>query len=150
MKLVLDEPAAQAVRERFRQTQDALEKERLRAVMLAMTGTHTHLEIAAKLGRALSTVRDWLSRMQAGGLEGLLRDKPKSGRPSALKKPALQKALRKGLREGRWLTAAKNAQRKHVAIRSSTMLRRGGGFYIVAPARWLICSRSCSATAARM
>ena len=109
LKLVLDETTAQAVRERFRQTQDALEKERLRAMILAMTGTHTHLEIAAKLGRALSTVQDWLARMQAGGLEGLLNDKPKSGRPSALKKPALQKAIRKGLRQGRWLTAGQMA-----------------------------------------
>ena len=86
LKLVLDEATATAVRERFRQTRDATQKERLRAVMLATTGTHTHLEIAAKIGRALSTLQDCLARLHEGGIEGLLSDKPKSGRPSALKR----------------------------------------------------------------
>jgi transposase len=113
LKLVMDEATATAVCERFRQTRDAKEKERLRAVMLAATGTHTHLEIAAKIGRALSTVQDWLARLDEGGIEGLLGDKPKSGRPSALKKASLQQAITEGLREGRWLTAGQLADWLH-------------------------------------
>jgi transposase len=113
LKLVLDEATATAVRERFRQTRDATEKERLRAVMLAATGTHTHLEIAAKIGRALSTVQDWLARMEEGSIEGLLTDKPRSGRPSALQKQSLQDAITEGLREGRWLTAPQLAHWLH-------------------------------------
>ena len=113
LKLVLDEATATAVGERFRQTQNATEKERLRAVLLAATGTHTHLEIAAKIGRALSTVQDWLARMEEGGIAGLLTDKPRSGRPSALQKKPLQEAITEGLREGRWLTAPQLAHWLH-------------------------------------
>jgi transposase len=125
LKLVLDETTAKAVRERFRQSHDARDKERLQAVRLAATGAYTYEEIGQAIGRAKSTVQRWLDRLKAGGPDTLLEVRAKSGRPSPFQEAKIQRALAEGLRQGRWLTAGQLAawlKEQHGITRSARSL----------------------------
>ena len=68
--------------------------------------SHTHKEIAALIGRARSTIQEWINAYEAGGLAGLLARKKAPGKPSPIADPALQAQIRAGLRGGRWRTAS--------------------------------------------
>lgn len=116
LKMVVDAKQAGEVRRLFRASEDPKRKERLQAVLLAMSGSHTHDQIAGIVGRARSLIQIWLDRFEAGGIEGLLARGKAPGKPSELQRPAVQKQMVAGLREGRWLTAPQLAawlQKKH-------------------------------------
>lgn len=94
---------------RYRKAKAGWEKTRLLCVKLASEGEHHASEIAELCGCSLKRVFDWLRLTREGGLEALLkRDKPgpRAGEMRLLKdKPEVKKQLRKGLREGRWVSA---------------------------------------------
>ena len=116
LKLMVAAKQADEVRKLFRASEDPREKERLQAVLLAMGGAHTYEEIAGIVGRARSRIQIWLDRFESGGIKGLLARGKAPGRTSALQRPAVQKDMVKGLREGQWLTAPQLAawlQKKH-------------------------------------
>lgn len=77
----------------------------MQAVRLAATGHHTYAEIARIVGRSVTTLQKWFARLEQKGLPSLLRRGHGGGKPSPLHAPRVRKALDKGLRDGRWLTA---------------------------------------------
>jgi transposase len=125
LKLVVDAKMAGELRKRFLASKEPKEKERLQAVLLAMSGSHTHGEIAGIVGRARSLIQIWLDRFETGGIEGLLKRGKAPGKTSALQRPAVQKQMVAGLREGRWLTAPQLAawlRKKHGIVRKPQRL----------------------------
>lgn len=60
----------------YRETNDADLKIRYLAMLKFMDG-YTSLKVAESLNTSDSTVRDWLKRYNASGIDGLIRQKPK-------------------------------------------------------------------------
>ena len=85
------------------------EQERLRFALKAAMGRHSLEELAGLLGRARSTIQNWLDKFHAGGLDGLLERDTPPGKVSPLAKGKIQTELRAGLKSGRWQTAAQVA-----------------------------------------
>jgi len=116
LRLVLDAATAAALDRHWKDTTDTRVRERLQAVRLASTGHHTYAEIAQIVGRSVTILQKWFARLEQQGLLGLLRRGHGGGKPSPLHAPRVRKALEKGLREGRWLTAPQLAawlEREH-------------------------------------
>jgi len=93
----------------LKERSDPRERDRIQTVRLATTGRHTHEEIAALVGRARSTVQEWVDRYEAGGVAGLLARKKAPGRKSELQDPQVQAQIRAGLKAGQWRTAGQLA-----------------------------------------
>ena len=94
---------------RLRSTTDLREKERLQVVLWATQGRHTLADLGQLAGRARSTIQIWLDHFQAGGLARLLQRESPPGQSSPIGKPKVQRALRAGLKSGRWRTAGQVA-----------------------------------------
>ena len=69
-------------------TQDARQARRLLALAMVLDG-HPRLLAAQAGGMDRQTLRDWVHRYNAAGVDGL-RDAPRSGRPSALSTEQMQ------------------------------------------------------------
>jgi len=97
--------------------------QRLMAVRLAMSGELTLAQIGKAVGRARSTVAEWMRVVRASGLPALLAWHQERGRAPQLKAKA-RKELRTGLRRGRW-RRLKDAQ-QWLAARHRVRLGLGG------------------------
>jgi transposase len=106
LKLVISAAGQNELRSALKSNPDPRSRDRIQAVQLATAGRHTHEEIAALIGRARSTIQEWINAYEAGGLAGLLARKKAPGKPSPIADPALQAQIRAGLRGGRWRTAS--------------------------------------------
>jgi len=97
------------LRRRLRVARDTREKERLRFALRAASGDYTLEELAELTGRVRATMQNWLKKLHAGGIPGLLdRDTP-PGSISPLAAPDIQTQLRAGLAAGRWQSAGQVA-----------------------------------------
>lgn len=74
------------LRQRLASESGALQRDRLRAVLLAIEGVdgqeQTRLQIAQTLGRSRQFVDEWVKRYRRQGLAGLVRRKAKGNAPS--------------------------------------------------------------------
>lgn len=134
LRLVLDAATTAAIERGWKESTDARDRERLQAVRLAASGNHTYAEIAEIVGRSVTILQRWFKRLEREGLPGLLTRHHGGGRPSALHAPRVRKALEKGLREGRWLTAPQVAdwleQEHGIQMHSRSLyywLKKAGG-----------------------
>ena len=83
MRVVEREPGDVAeLRGRVRAERDALQRDRYRAVLLALDGQEAPA-IAEALGRARRSVQDWAYAYRDGGVDAL-RPRPRPGRPTKL------------------------------------------------------------------
>ena len=106
----------------------ARDHQRLSAVRLGMSGELTLAQIAKAVGKARSTVAEWMRVVRASGLEALLALHQGRGRAPQLQAKA-QKELRTGLRRGRW-RRLKDAQ-QWLAERHRVEMGLGGVRYWV-------------------
>ena len=104
LRLVLDAATRAEVDRRFNHPTDVREQERLQAVRLAASGHYTYAELARIVDRSPTTLQTWFRKLAAGGVAGLLERETSAGRPSPLNAPKVQRALRQGLRQGRWMS----------------------------------------------
>jgi len=88
---------------------DAVFRDRMRAMLLAMEGTRRVADIAAQLGRATSAVERWLDAFTRHGVAGLRTRRRAPGKTSPMQAPVVQQELAAGLRAGRWRTGAQMA-----------------------------------------
>ncbi len=66
----------------LREEKDATRHEKLQVVYWLKTKTvETVLSVAVRLGKHRTTIQRWLSSYREGGIEKLLFQKPRSGRP---------------------------------------------------------------------
>ncbi|NEO86566.1 MAG: helix-turn-helix domain-containing protein, partial [Spirulina sp. SIO3F2] len=83
----------------LRRQKTGAEKERIQWLyLLKSEQAQTMEQVAQMLGRHRVTVQKWAKKYREGGLEGLLKQKPRTGRPSQLPNWA-EKALAKRLQE---------------------------------------------------
>ena len=83
--------------------------ERLRFILRAATGRNTLEDLARQAGRSRSTIQNWLGKLEAGGVDGLLdRDTP-PGMVSPLANETVQAQFEAGVKSGRWHSAAQIA-----------------------------------------
>ena len=88
---------------------DARVTERLQFILRAATGRNTLDDLARHAGRSRSTIQNWLGKLEAGGVAGLLdRDTP-PGMVSPLASKAVQAQFEAGVKSGRWQSAAQIA-----------------------------------------
>ena len=92
---------AEALTEQQVGAERARDHQRLSAVRLAMSGELTLAQIAKAVGKARSTVAEWMRVVRVDGLSALLALHQGRGRAPQRKAKA-QKELRTGLRRGRW------------------------------------------------
>jgi len=92
---------AEALTEQQAGAKRARDQQRLSAVRLAMSGELTLAQIAKAVGKARSTVAEWMRVVRVDGLSALLALHQGRGRAPQLQAKA-QKELRTGLRRGRW------------------------------------------------
>jgi transposase len=109
LKLVIAAAEREELRQAFKTLTDPRSRDRVQAVQLATTGQHTHEEIALLVGRARSSIQQWIDRYEAGGLSRLLEHKKAPGQKSPLQEPALQAQIQEGLQKGMWRTAGQLA-----------------------------------------
>jgi transposase len=109
LKLVVSAAQQEELGRGLKEQAEPRQRDRIQAVRLATTGRHTHAEIAALVGRARSTIQEWIDRYEAGGLAGLLECKKAPGRKSELQDPQIQIQIQEGLKQGRWRTAGQMA-----------------------------------------
>ena len=90
-------------------TPDVRAKERLNFVLRAAGGRDTLEDLARQAGRSRSTIQNWLVKLRAGGVVGLLdRDTP-PGMTSPLAAEPIQAEFEEGMKSGRWQSAAEIA-----------------------------------------
>jgi transposase len=96
-------------------------KERLQFVLRAATGRNTLEDLARHAGRSRSTIQNWLGKLEAGGVTGLLdRDAP-PGMISPLASETIQSQFEAGIKSERWKSASEIAawlKRDHGVKRS--------------------------------
>jgi len=119
---------AEELAERLSSARRAREHQRLSAVRLAMSGELTLAQIGKAVGKARSTVAEWMRVVRQSGLEALLALHQGRGRAPQLPAKA-QKELRTGLRRGRW-RRLKDAQ-QWLAKRHRVEMGLGGVRYWV-------------------
>jgi transposase len=142
LKLVIAAAEQEALRRAFKTLTEPRSRDRVQAVQLATTGRHTHEEIAALVGRARSTIQEWIDRYEAGGLAGLLACKKAPGQKSPLQAPALQAQIQEELKKGTWRTAGQLAawlKRTHGIARAANSMyywlgKVGGALKVPRPA----------------
>jgi putative transposase len=124
-KLLLAEEVGHELKRRFQKAETTHERVRLQSVLLATRGQHTLAEIAELVGYARSGVQQFLERFGTGDFDALLARKKAKGKPSPLQDPAVQEAIREGLRAGRWRTAGQIArwlkQEHHIERAAQTL-----------------------------
>lgn len=107
IKLAMDPQLKELVQRIHRETKDVRTKERAQVVLLASEGTLTYQQIADTVGRASSTIRDWIDRFCEQGADALVcRQGKGGGRPSPMKSAEVQEAIEQHLKQGSWRTAA--------------------------------------------
>lgn len=142
LKLVIAAAEREELRQAIKTLTDPRSRDRVQTVQLATTGQHTHEEIAALLGRARSTIQQWVNRYEAGGLSRLLEVKKAPGQKSPLQAPALQAEIQAGLKQGTWRTAGQLAawlETRHGIQRAANSLyywlgKVGGALQVPRPA----------------
>ena len=94
MALVItrQEHSAVALRMAARRSKDSDQARRLLAIALVLEGA-SRTEAARVMGMDRQTLRDWVTRYNAQGVEGL-RDRPRPGRPAQLTADALAELAR--------------------------------------------------------
>ena len=117
---------AEALAEHQAVAKRARDQQRLGAVRLAMSGELTLAQIAKAVGKARSTVGEWMRVVRVEGLSALLALHQGRGRAPRLQAKA-QKELRTGLRRGRW-RRLKDAQ-QWLAERHRVKIGLGGVRY---------------------
>ena len=106
----MESDEVETLRELRRKPVDVKQKEKAQALLLAHSGTKSYQEIAEIVGRARSTIQEWVKAFEEQGIGWLSYRPVRSGRPSDMRDPKLQKQFRDGLREGRWVTAVEVQQ----------------------------------------
>jgi len=71
---------------------------RARIVLLSGTGQHT-MSIAKQLGTSVPTITRWRTRYETGGLNALLCDAPRAGRPKTLEQDTVERIIKRTLEE---------------------------------------------------
>lgn len=104
IKLSLSEKTKNELAQRVKTEKNAVDRDRMRAVLMTTDGTRSIEEIARQLGRAKSGVQTWLDAFVEGGVEKLLEHRKAPGKSSPMQAGDVQKDLAAGLREGRWRT----------------------------------------------
>jgi len=125
LKLMVEGPLRKQVAQRYKESKDFRDRERLQAVKLAMSGQYSFDEISEAIGRSRSVIQIWIDRFEAEGIEGLLVRKKAPGKESPIASAKVLAQLRRGLEKGEWRTAAQIAawlqKEHHISRAAQTM-----------------------------
>ena len=107
LKLAIEPDLLSEVEMLYRKTKEVRVRERAQAVLLASDGDHSYEQIAQSVGRARSTIQQWIASFVRDGVNAFFsRQGQGGGRPSPLNDEEIQKAFEQKLKEGTWRTAA--------------------------------------------
>jgi transposase len=102
VKVSLDPDAREALERVYKSALCAKDKQKAQVLLLATDGLYSYQRLGEIVQRSRATVINWFKAYFAGGLDELLGDAARSGRPSVMKSAEIEGALAKGLEEGSW------------------------------------------------
>ena len=108
-RLVLTSAQLSKIQRLLESTRDVRLRERLQFVLRAATGRNTLEDLARHAGRSRSTIQNWLEKLEAGGVPGLLDRDTAPGMVSPLASKTIQAQLEAGVKSGRWQSATQIA-----------------------------------------
>ena len=99
-KALTIKPSQRIELERIAASQTAPHRQVVRAQIVLRAGDGwANQHIADDLNISLPTVRQWRKRFEAGGIEGILHDAPRPGRPRTIKRRKVESIIRNTMRE---------------------------------------------------
>ena len=117
LKLAMEPDLLKEVETLYRKTKDVRVRERAQAVLLAADGNHTYEQIAKTVGRARSSIQQWVGAFGKNGVDALYSRQGKGGgRPSPMSDSAVKSAFEQKLKDGAWRTAAEAKKWLHSEV----------------------------------
>ena len=110
LRLVMKDSEVESLRSLRRKPRNPKQKDKAQALLLARSGKHSYEEIAEVVGRARSTIQEWVSAFEKKGLKWLDEVPVHPGRPSRMHDPKLHEEFKAGLEQGRWVTGVEIQQ----------------------------------------
>lgn len=105
MKVVLDPAAREELERVYKEASCAKDRQKAQVLLLATEGIYSYQRLGEIVMRSRATVINWFNAYFSGGLDGLLGDGARPGRPSEMKSEEIASALAKGLADGAWVTS---------------------------------------------
>lgn len=134
MKVTAHDAAdAQRLQERVRREANAKQRDRYRAVLLAMDGRLEGDQIAEKLGRSARFVDEWLARYRRAGIEALVPRKQPGRRPKLTiqQEEQLKQRLDAGPRDGDGVCTLRGKDICRIIQKEFGVVHTLGGIYDV-------------------
>lgn len=126
IKIALDSDARKQLEHVYESAACAKDRQKAQVLLLATEGIYTYQQLGTIVRRSRITIINWFKAYFAGGLEELLGDAPRSGRPSEMKNEVITEAIVKGLEEGKWVTSGEAREwlrEEHGIERSGSTVR---------------------------
>ena len=105
VKVVLDPAAREELERVYKEASCAKDRQKAQVLLLATEGIYSYQRLGEIVMRSRATVINWFNAYFSGGLDGLLGDGARPGRPSEMKSGEIASALAKGLADGVWGTS---------------------------------------------
>jgi len=105
VKVTLDPTARAALVRVYGTASCAKDRQKAQVLLLATEGIYSYQRLGEIVRRSRGTVINWFNAFLSGGLDALLGEAERSGRPSVMRGAEIAGALAKGLEEGAWVTS---------------------------------------------
>lgn len=105
MRVALDPAARKDLESVYASAACAKDRQKAQALLLATEGIYSYQRLGEIVMRSRATVINWFNAYFSGGLDALLGDAARPGRPSEMKSERIAEALKKGLEEGAWVVS---------------------------------------------
>lgn len=104
VKIALDASTRKELERLYETANCAKDRQKAQVLLLATEGIYSYQRLGEIILRSRTTVINWFNVFLSGGLDALLGDAERSGRPSELS-GEISGAMAKGLEDGRWVTS---------------------------------------------
>ena len=107
MKVVLDPAAREELERVYKEASCAKDRQKAQVLLLATEGIYSYQRLGEIVMRSRATVINWFNAYFSGGLDGLLGDGARPGRPSEMKSEETPGAG-EGLADRVWVTSGRS------------------------------------------
>jgi transposase len=105
VKVSLDPAAREELERVYGESACAKDRQKAQVLLLATEGVYSYQRLGEIVMRSRATIINWFKAYFSGGLDALLGDGARSGRPSEMRSAQVARGLAKGLEEGAWVTS---------------------------------------------
>jgi transposase len=143
VKVSLDAKVRRELERVYETAACAKDRQKAQVLLLATEGIYSYQRLGEIVLRSRATVINWFNAFLSGGLDALLGDAGRSGRPSELS-GEISGAMAKGLEDGRWVTSGQVKEwlrEEYGVARAGSTVRYwlgklGGAHKVPRPVHW--------------